>query len=89
MMFASKVHPGHPDFLDLPWMESIVEDRAEIALVVAANEGNIHRLEMANTAPDFTEMRFELEVRDLKHLNRLISGIKEKRCVSDVKRIYG
>ena len=34
MMFASKVHPGHPDFLDLPWMESIVEDRAEIALVV-------------------------------------------------------
>lgn len=62
---------------------------AEIAYVVSTNEANIHKLEMANTRPDFTEMLFELEVWDLKHLNRLISQIKEKSCVSAVKRVYG
>ena len=62
---------------------------SEIAGVIAHNEANIHKLEMANTAPDFTEMVFELEVWDLKHLNRLISQIKEKSCVSAVRRVYG
>ncbi len=62
---------------------------AEIAQVVAANEANIHKLEMANTAPDFTEMLFELEVRDLKHLSTLITQIKQKSCVSAVARVYG
>ena len=61
---------------------------SEIAGVIAHNEANIHKLEMANTAPDFTEMVFELEVWDLKHLNRLISQIKEKSCVSAVRRVY-
>lgn len=62
---------------------------AEIAQVVAANEANIHKLEMANTAPDFTEMLFELEVRDLKHLSTLITQIKQKSCVSAAARVYG
>ena len=62
---------------------------AEIAQVIATNEANIHKLEMGNTAPDFTEMLFELEVWDLKHLNRLISQIKEKSCVSAARRVYG
>jgi guanosine-3',5'-bis(diphosphate) 3'-pyrophosphohydrolase len=61
---------------------------AEIAEVIAQNEANIHKLEMANTAPDFTEMLFELEVWDLKHLNRLISQLKEKSCVSAARRVY-
>jgi GTP diphosphokinase / guanosine-3',5'-bis(diphosphate) 3'-diphosphatase len=62
---------------------------AEIAQVVATNEANIHKLEMSNTAPDFTEMLFDLEVWDVKHLNRLISQIKEKSCVSAARRVYG
>lgn len=62
---------------------------AEIAQVIATNEANIHKLEMGNTAPDFTEMLFDLEVWDLKHLNRLISQIKEKSCVSAARRVYG
>ncbi|MGB8818907.1 MAG: bifunctional (p)ppGpp synthetase/guanosine-3',5'-bis(diphosphate) 3'-pyrophosphohydrolase [Rhizobiaceae bacterium] len=61
---------------------------AEIAQTIATNEANIHKLEMANTAPDFTEMMFELEVWDLKHLNRLISQLKEKSCVSAARRVY-
>ena len=62
---------------------------AEIAQVIATNEANIHKLEMGNTAPDFTEMLFDLEVWDLKHLNRLISQIKEKSCVAAARRVYG
>jgi GTP diphosphokinase / guanosine-3',5'-bis(diphosphate) 3'-diphosphatase len=62
---------------------------SEIAQVISTNEANIHKLEMTNTRPDFTEMVFELEVWDLKHLNRLISQIKEKSCVSAALRVYG
>ncbi len=62
---------------------------SEIAHVIAANEANIHKLAMGNTAPDFTEMLFDLEVWDVKHLNRLIAQIKEKACVSAIKRVYG
>ena len=34
---------------------------------------------MVRTAPDFTEMLFDLEVWDLKHLNRLLSQLKDNR----------
>jgi guanosine-3',5'-bis(diphosphate) 3'-pyrophosphohydrolase len=62
---------------------------AEIAEAIAANDANIHTLSMARTAPDFTEMVFDLEVWDLKHLMRLISQLKERDCVSDAHRVNG
>ncbi len=62
---------------------------AELTQVIAANDANIHTLTMARTAPDFTEMLFDLEVWDLKHLNRLISQLKEVSSVSHVERVNG
>ncbi|PRD45844.1 bifunctional (p)ppGpp synthetase/guanosine-3',5'-bis(diphosphate) 3'-pyrophosphohydrolase [Phyllobacterium phragmitis] len=62
---------------------------AEIAQVSAANDANIHNLSMVRTAPDFTEMIMDIEVWDLKHLNRIISQLKESACVSDVRRVNG
>jgi guanosine-3',5'-bis(diphosphate) 3'-pyrophosphohydrolase len=62
---------------------------AEIAQVVASNDANIHTLSMVRTAPDFTEMLIDLEVWDLKHLNRLISQLKASTAVSDVRRVNG
>ena len=62
---------------------------AEIAQVVASNDANIHMLSMVRTAPDFTEMLIDLEVWDLKHLNRLLSQLKENSSVSDAKRVNG
>ena len=62
---------------------------AEIAQVIAANDANIHTLNMVRPAPDFTEMLIDLEVRDLKHLNRLISQLKENAAVSEAKRVNG
>ncbi|QDB98940.1 bifunctional (p)ppGpp synthetase/guanosine-3',5'-bis(diphosphate) 3'-pyrophosphohydrolase [Mesorhizobium sp. 8] len=62
---------------------------ADIAQVVASNDANIHTLSMIRTAPDFTEMLLDLEVWDLKHLNRLLSQLKENSSVSDAKRVNG
>lgn len=62
---------------------------AEITQVVAANDANIHTLSMVRTAPDFTEMLIDLEVWDLKHLNRLISQLKDNSMVSDARRVNG
>ncbi|MDP3898070.1 MAG: bifunctional (p)ppGpp synthetase/guanosine-3',5'-bis(diphosphate) 3'-pyrophosphohydrolase [Mesorhizobium sp.] len=62
---------------------------ADIAQVVAANDANIHSLSMVRPAPDFTEMVIDLEVWDLKHLNRLISQLKDNGAVSEAKRVNG
>ena len=62
---------------------------AEIAQVIAANDANIHSLSMVRPAPDFTEMVIDLEVWDLKHLNRLIAQLKASSAVSQAKRVYG
>ena len=62
---------------------------ADIAQVVASNDANIHTLSMIRTAPDFTEMLIDLEVWDLKHLNRLLSQLKINSSVSDARRVNG
>ena len=62
---------------------------ANIAQVVAANDANIHMLSMLRTAPDFTEMLIDLEVWDLKQLNRLLSQLKDNPSVSEAKRVNG
>ena len=62
---------------------------ANISQVIASNDANIHTLSMLRTAPDFTEMVFDLEVWDLKHLNRLMSQLKENASVSEVRRVNG
>ena len=62
---------------------------AEIASIIATQDANIHTLSMGRTAPDFTEIIIDLEVWDLKHLNRLISQLKEASSVSEVLRVNG
>ena len=62
---------------------------AEIAQVVAANDANIHTLSMIRTAPDFTEMLIDIEVWDLKHLNRLLSQLKDNSAVGEARRVNG
>ncbi len=62
---------------------------AKIADLVARNDGNIHSLEMVTTAADFTKMQIDVEVWDLKHLNRLIREIRGLKIVSRVERVNG
>jgi RelA/SpoT family (p)ppGpp synthetase len=60
---------------------------AQIAMVISESEGNIANLSMVNRAADFYEMHIEIEVRDAKHLNEIMSHLREKTIVSRVTRI--
>jgi len=62
---------------------------AEIAQVIARNDANIHTLAMVRTAPDFTEMIFDLEVWDIRHLTRLLGQLRESDAVSTADRVNG
>ena len=61
---------------------------AQIAQVIGEAAGNIENIRMANQAADFTEMVIDLEVRDLKHLNGIITGLRSKSVVSTVARVH-
>lgn len=61
---------------------------AQIAKVIGEGGGNIDNVRMVRRASDFTEMRIELEVLDLVHLNHIISGLREKAVVNKVERVF-
>lgn len=61
---------------------------AQIAEVIGEADGNIDKLQMLSRAVDFTEMRIEVEVWDLAHLNAIIAGLKSKAVVSRVERVF-
>jgi GTP diphosphokinase / guanosine-3',5'-bis(diphosphate) 3'-diphosphatase len=58
---------------------------AQVATVIGEANGNIDNIKMTNSA-DYTEMRIDLEVWDLKHLNDIIAGLKAKDMVSQAVR---
>lgn len=59
---------------------------AMIAGKVAAHSANIHTMSMRSTATDFTEMEFNLQVKDARQLNGLIKDLKTLECVSSAAR---
>lgn len=61
---------------------------AAIADVIGEAEGNIDNLKMIRRASDFTELRIEVEVFDLAHLNRIIAGLRQTDVVSKVERMF-
>ena len=61
---------------------------AQIAKVIGEAGGNIDNVRMVRRASDFTEMRIELEVLDLVHLNHIIAGLREKAVVNKVERAF-
>ncbi|MTH97744.1 bifunctional (p)ppGpp synthetase/guanosine-3',5'-bis(diphosphate) 3'-pyrophosphohydrolase [Roseibium sp. RKSG952] len=62
---------------------------ATIAQIIGENSGNIDNVKMVRKAPDFHEMLIDLEVWDLKHLNRIINQLRSKPNVSAVTRVNG
>ncbi len=62
---------------------------AKIAQLIGEADANIDKLRMVRRASDFTEMIIGLEVWDIKHLNRIISGIKAMKIVNRVFRVQG
>jgi len=62
---------------------------AEIAQVIAENDGNIDNIRMTRRAPDFTESVIDLEVYDLKHLSAIIAQLRAKKVVARAERVNG
>jgi (p)ppGpp synthase/HD superfamily hydrolase len=62
---------------------------AAIAEVIGAADGNIDNLRMLGRGRDFTEIEIDVEVWNLKHLNRILTGLREKRVVSQAERVNG
>jgi (p)ppGpp synthase/HD superfamily hydrolase len=62
---------------------------ATIADVIGSADGNIDNLRMLGRGRDFTEIEIDVEVWNLKHLNRIVTGLREKRVVSQAMRVNG
>ena len=62
---------------------------AQIAQVIAENDGNIDNIRMNRKSPDFTESTIDLEVYDLKHLNAIIAQLRAKKVVAAAERVNG
>ncbi len=61
---------------------------AEIAQVIGEADGNIDNVKMTHRGADFTEMRIDLEVWDLAHLNQILSGLQQKAVVNTAERVF-
>jgi GTP pyrophosphokinase len=61
---------------------------AQIAQLIGEADGNIDNVRMVRRGGDFTEMAIEVEVRDLDHLTRIVSGLRRKPVVSKVERVF-
>jgi (p)ppGpp synthase/HD superfamily hydrolase len=62
---------------------------AQIAQVIAENDGNIDNISMKRRSPDFTDCTIDLEVYDLKHLNAIIAQLRAKKVVAAAERVTG
>ncbi len=60
---------------------------AQITTVIAEHDGNIDAVKMDRPNLDFTDMTVDLTVWDLKHLNAIISELRQKPVISAVERI--
>ncbi len=61
---------------------------AKVAQTVADLDINIRTLSMIGIATDFSEMALDVEVWDLRQLNKLLSSLKELDCIATVRRAF-
>src|SRR6202453_2639381 len=60
-----------------------------VATTIGEAGANIDNVVFIPTGPDFRELRFDLEVSDIQHLNAVIAQLRGKSVVSKVERLSG
>ncbi|MHA1553947.1 MAG: ACT domain-containing protein, partial [Alphaproteobacteria bacterium] len=60
---------------------------AQIANAAADNDANISAIGITRLASDFAVMMIDVEVFNVKHLNRLIRQVRSQSVVSGVRRV--
>jgi GTP pyrophosphokinase len=89
-------------WLDLKWDEDATRARqtalslifahergalARVCTVIAEQNADIVQLEFTERKPDFYRARVDVEVRDVKHLNRIVTQLAAEPCVTEARRI--
>ncbi len=59
----------------------------QVAQVIADNEGNISNIAITRSAPDFSVLVIDVEVADVRHLNRVLSQLRGLAVVGSVSRV--
>ncbi len=62
---------------------------AQVAQIIGASQANISNIRIVRAARDFSEMVIDLEVADLKHLNRVIAELRRQSVVGAASRVDG
>ena len=62
---------------------------ATLANVISREDGNINNLKIINRNTDFFEILVDMEVRDARHLNKIIAALRAKDLVQSVERYSG
>ena len=89
------------DWIDLSWgrrsagaagrVRMILYDRpgtlAEATAIFAQNGVNVRALELVHNDPPFGSYEIDLEVQDVKHLNRIISALRASDAIVQAERI--
>jgi guanosine-3',5'-bis(diphosphate) 3'-pyrophosphohydrolase len=60
-----------------------------VANTIGETGANIDTVAFNPSGPDFREIRFDLEVSDIQHLNAVITQLRDRPVVSKVERISG
>jgi len=60
-----------------------------VATTIGEAGANIDNVVFNPTGPDFREVRFDLEVSDIQHLNAVLAQLRGKSVVSKVERLSG
>ena len=60
-----------------------------IATTIGEYGGNIDGVSSSGTSADFRELRIDLQVRDIQHLNAILSELRGKPVVHKVERLSG
>lgn len=59
---------------------------ATVTNVIAKEMGNINNFKITHRSSDFFEVLVDIEVRDTRHLNNIIAGLRSKEVVQSVER---
>jgi len=62
---------------------------AQIARLIAEKGSNIVKVEMQNEEQSLTQMEFEIEVKNLEHLHKVMQPLEESEYVYELERIGG
>ena len=60
---------------------------ALVARIIGDSHANISNIRIVRAASDFSQMVIDLEVADLKHLNRVIAELRGESVVSSATRV--